>query len=145
MAVDPTFVDTNVLVYASQKRSAFHARAVSCLQEARAGRRALWISRQVLREYLAAVTRPQHNQAPLPMAEAIADIERFERDFNVAEDGQEVFAELLRLLARVPVAGKQVHDANLAATMLTHGMTCLLTFNDADFRRFGSVIEIVAP
>lgn len=145
MAADPTFVDTNVLVYASQKRSAFHARAVACLHEARGERRALWISRQVLREYLATVTRPQHNQAPLSLAEALADIARFERDFNIAEDGPEVFAELLRLLARVPVAGKQVHDANLAATMLAHGMTCLLTFNDADFRRFASEIELLAP
>ena len=145
MAADPTFVDTNVLVYASQKRSPFHARAVGCFQEARRERRALWISRQVLREYLATVTRPQHDQAPLPMAEAIADIDGFERDFNVAEDGPEVFAELLRLLARVPVAGKQVHDANIVASMLAYGITRLLTCNAADFRRFGSLIEIVAP
>jgi predicted nucleic acid-binding protein len=145
MAADPTFVDTNVLVYASQKRSAFHARAVACLQAAQGERRALWISRQVLREYLATVTRPQHDETPLSMAEAIADIDRFEQDFNVAEDGPEVFAELLRLLAHVPVAGKQVHDANLAATMLAHGIMRLLTFNDADFRRFGSVIELLAP
>ena len=145
MAADPTFVDTNVLVYASQRRSAFHARAAACLQEARGERRALWISRQVLREYLATVTRPQHGQAPLQMAEAIADTKRFERDFNLAEDGPEVFAELLRLLARVPVAGKQVHDANLAATMLVHGITRLLTFNAADFRRFEPLIALIAP
>jgi predicted nucleic acid-binding protein len=72
MAADPTFVDTNVLVYASQKRSAFHVQALACLQQARGECRALWISRQVLREYLATVTRPQRDQAPLPMAEAIA-------------------------------------------------------------------------
>jgi predicted nucleic acid-binding protein len=145
MAADPTFVDTNLLVYASQKRSAFHVRAFACLQEARGERRALWISRQVLREYLATVTRPQRDQAPLPMAEAIADVEGFEQDFNVAEDGPEVFAELRRLLIRVPIAGKQVHDANIVATMLAHGITRLLTFNAADFRRFGSLIELVTP
>ncbi len=77
----------NVLVYASQKRSAFHVRALACLQEARGQRRALWISRQVLREYLATVTRPHRDQAPLPMAEAITDTKGFEQDFNVAEDG----------------------------------------------------------
>jgi predicted nucleic acid-binding protein len=145
MAADPTFVDTNVLVYASQKRSAFHARALASLQEARGERRALWISRQVLREYLATVTRPQRDQAPLPMAEAIADVQGFEQDFNVAEDGPEVFAELRRLLTGVPIAGKQVHDANIVATMLAHGITRLLTFNAADFRRFGSLIELVTP
>ena len=107
MAADPTFVDTNVLVYASQKRSAFHVRAVACLQEARGERRALWIGRQVLREHLATVTRPQHDQAPLPMADAIADLERFEQDFNVTEDGPEVFAELRRLLTRIPIAASR--------------------------------------
>jgi predicted nucleic acid-binding protein len=43
------------------------------------------------------------------------------------------------------VGGRQVHDANIVATMLAHGETRLLTFNEADFRRFSSVIEIVAP
>lgn len=44
-----------------------------------------------------------------------------------------------------PTRGKQVHDANLVATMLVHGVTRLLTFNAADFRRFGTLIEVVAP
>jgi transposase len=36
MAADPTFVDTNVLVHASQKRSAFHVWALAHLQQAEA-------------------------------------------------------------------------------------------------------------
>ena len=42
-------------------------------------------------------------------------------------------------------SGKQVHDANIVATMLAHGEARLLTFNAADFRRFDSVIEVVVP
>jgi predicted nucleic acid-binding protein len=38
-----------------------------------------------------------------------------------------------------------VHDANIVATMLAYGETRLLTFNEADFRRFSSMIEIVVP
>ena len=41
--------------------------------------------------------------------------------------------------------GKQVHDANIVATMLAHGETRLLTFNTADFRRLVPLIEVVAP
>ena len=41
--------------------------------------------------------------------------------------------------------GKQVHDANIVATMIAHGETRLLTFNESDFRRFGSLIEVVVP
>ncbi len=79
------------------------------------------------------------------MAQAIIDVEGFGRDFNVAEDGPNVFTELLGLLARFPTGGKQVHDANLVATMLACGVTRLLTFNTEDFRRFSPVVEMNVP
>jgi predicted nucleic acid-binding protein len=145
MAADPAFVDTNVLVYASQRRSAFHPRSIACLDQARRESRPLWISRQVMREYLVTVTRPQRDQASLLIGEAVADIEKFQCDFNIAEDGPEVFAALLDLLVHVPVAGKQVHDANLVATMRAYGISRLLTFNDADFRCFANLVELAVP
>ena len=46
---------------------------------------------------------------------------------------------------RYSFARRQVHDANLIATMLAHGEHRILTFNDADFRRFADLIEIQAP
>ncbi len=64
---------------------------------------------------------------------------------RLAEDGSEVTAQLLDFLRRVPTGGKQVHDANLVATMLTHGIAHLLTFNEADFRRFGALITPIVP
>lgn len=145
MAVDPAFVDTNALVYSSQHQSAFHARVMAILDRARQERQELWISRQILREYLAVVTRPQRDNPPVSIPDALTDVGRFERDYNVSEDGPEVFSELCRLLAHIPVGGKQVHDANIVATMRAHGITRLLTFNAADFRRFASLIEIVVP
>lgn len=117
MAADPAFVDTNVLVYASQTQSAFYDRATAVLDWARQEQKELWISRQILREYLATVTRPQPDTPPLPMADALTDVGRLGRVLNIAEDGPEVFSELCFLLGRIPVAGKQVHDANIAATM----------------------------
>ena len=145
MAGKSIFVDTNVLVYASQKQSKFHLQAATHLDQARQAGQELWIIRQVLREYLSVVTRPQPGQAPLSMSLAINDVQTFERTFNVAEDGSNVSHELTELLAQVPTGGRQVHDANLVATMLAHGLTRLLIFNVADFRRFGSWVEIVAP
>ena len=44
---------------------------------------------------------------------------------------------LVGLCRDVVVAGKQVHDANIVATMMAHGERQLLTFNGSDFRRFG--------
>lgn len=61
--------------------------------------------------------------------------------FEVAEEGPVVFERLLELLAAYPGAGKQVHDANLIAVMLAHGIRRMLTFNSADVRRFAGAIE----
>ncbi len=41
------------------------------------------------------------------------------------------------------MGGRQVHDANIVATMLAHGETRLLTANRSDFRRFEPRIELV--
>ncbi len=51
----------------------------------------------------------------------------------------------MRLTRAFAFGGKQVHDANIVATMLAHGETRLLTFNGGDFHRFDSLIEVVAP
>ena len=59
---DPVFVNTNVLVYSTRPLSAHHAAAARALARIGAGGATLWISPQILREYLAVVTRPQ---APL--------------------------------------------------------------------------------
>jgi predicted nucleic acid-binding protein len=46
-------------------------------------------------------------------------------------------------MERFEIAGKQVHDANIVATMLVHGITQLLTQNIADFSRFSSLITVM--
>ena len=58
--------------------------------------------------------------------------------------GKAVMDTLTSLCREVPVGGKQVHDANIVATMLAHGERRLLTFNVKDFRRFGQRVELVA-
>lgn len=145
MAAEPVFVDTNILVYASRQRSPFHTRATAGLRRVGSEGGSLWFSRQILREYLAVVTRPQPTEPALPSAAAVADAEGFLAKFEVAEDGPRVTRTLLQLLAQHPSGGKQVHDANIVATMLTHGITRLLTFNVADFQRFAGLIALVAP
>ena len=105
----------------------------------------LFISRQILREYLAAMTRQQVWGKALSLAEAIADTLVFAQRFTVLEDGPPVWAQLVELGSRYSFGGRQVHDANIVATMLAHGERRLLTFNGSDFQRFNDVIEIVVP
>ena len=112
-AVDCIFVDTNVLVYATQATAPWHVEANHTLTALHVAGAELWISRQVLREYVATLSRPQTFTAPLPISILVADVRRFEALFRIAEDGPRVTALLLSLLGAVAVGGKQVHDANI--------------------------------
>ncbi len=101
------------------------------------------ISRQIIREYLAVVTRPQAWSPPLSMTDALDDVLWMLNTFQILSDGPAVTNRLITLCREVPVGGRQIHDANIVATMLAHGERRLLTFNAADFRRYGSRIELV--
>jgi predicted nucleic acid-binding protein len=142
-AADPVFVDTNMLVYARIAVSPFHAAAVTKLDALKAAGHPLWVSRQILREYLAALTKPGTVTVPLPIAVLVADVQSFELRFSVAEDGPAVTSGLLNLLKAVGCGGKQVHDANIVATMQAHGIPKLLTHNVADFNRFAAYITVL--
>jgi predicted nucleic acid-binding protein len=137
-------VDTNVLIHSAASASPYNRSARAALARLRA-EGSVAVTRQVLREYLAASTRPQSWSRALTLEEAASDLGAFIRRFTVLEDGPAVWDELMKLSRSFAFGGKQVHDANIVATMLAHGERRLLTFNEGDFRRFGSVIEVVAP
>lgn len=142
-AADPVFVDANVLVYAVSRSATLSQVARQTLDDLVQGGVVLWVSRQVLREYLAVMSRPQTFQNPPPMSVLIADVLDFQQRFQVAEDSPTVTSNLLSLLAVIPCGGKQVHDANIVATAQAHGIPRLLTHNVTDFARFGGLITIL--
>jgi predicted nucleic acid-binding protein len=139
-----SLVDTNVLVYSMATRAPLRERARAAVAVP-APDEPLSISRQVLREYLAVVTRQQTWGDALPLGIALADADIFCRRFRVLDDGPDIWEELCKLCSRFAFGGRQVHDANIVATMLAHGERRLRTFNEADFRRFAPLIEIAVP
>jgi predicted nucleic acid-binding protein len=132
------------LIYAKTALSPLHAIAVAKLHDLAAAGHPLWVSRQTFREYLAVMSRPGVLTAPVAMAILAADIRSFESQFSTAEDGPLVTAQLLGLLGSVVCQGKQIHDANIVATMLVHGVTVLLTHNVADFSRFSAYVRVLS-
>ena len=137
------FVDTNVFVYTRFDSAQQSAVARRLLRQARATDE-IGISRQVIREYLAVVTRQQTwSESPLSMAEALQDVEYIRRGCRVLDNNDAVLNHFMALCMDVPVAGAKVHDANIVATMLAHDVRRLLTFDTDDFRRYGSHITFV--
>lgn len=133
---DLIFVDTNVLVAANVATHPRHAVALQRLKELSARGAEFWISRQVLREYLATLTRPQTFASPQPISVLLTQVAYFQSKMQVADDTAAVTANLLALLQSVTLGGKQVHDGNLVATMQAFGIPRLLT---EQHRRFQPV------
>jgi len=138
---NPLFIDTNILVYANVIETPFHEQALAAINSAHEAGRTIWISRQVIREYLVTLTRPQVFEN-LPRATVLEQVDQFIERFQMADDTAAVTTQLVKLMGNFKIGGKQVHDANIVATMLAYDVPCLLTHNIKDFQRFGEVIRI---
>ena len=137
------FIDTNILVNSRILEAPDHGTARAQLERAFQDPGPVRISRQVIREYLSVVTRPQTWPIAITREDALDDVNRLISNFEILEDGPGVTELLTALCREVAVGGRQIHDANIVATMLAYGERRLLTFNTADFRRYGDRIELV--
>ena len=142
-ADDRWFIDTNVLVYATDVRSPFHNEACERLKSAKLRGVDLCISAQVVREYISAATKSVPPGHAVPWSSILDNCLKFRRMFKILPEGEETASGLCELLATVRAVGKQVHDANIVATMLVHGIPHLFTYNIVDFERYTDLITLV--
>lgn len=141
---DRVMVDTNVLLAATEEGRAEHRDALTMLNDWPAAGATLCVSGQILREYLAVATRPAvGNGLGLKQADAIGNVRAIRARTTVLAEGAKVTERLLGLLADVDCAGRQVHDANVIATMLVHTVGTVVTMNVGDFARFGGYVDVV--
>lgn len=136
-------LDTNVLLDATTPARDLHGAARRVLDEWPNRGLQLCISGQILREYLVVATRDAEvNGLGLGVDDALANVEAFKRRCRFLAEDHEVAERLYQLLSEVACSGKQVHDANVVATCLVHGVPALVTANQDDFARFGSLVEV---
>ncbi|MBA3469553.1 MAG: type II toxin-antitoxin system VapC family toxin [Herpetosiphonaceae bacterium] len=136
------FIDTNILVYASLPESPWHDVAQTTLRRIESEQRLCCISNQVIREYYTTLTRADA-QGRLPDRHLVlANIRAMETRWTILSDTADVRKELLVLADVLPIGGRQIHDANLVATMLAYGIPELLTNNPGHFQRFTDRITV---
>jgi toxin-antitoxin system PIN domain toxin len=141
---DRLLLDTNVLLAATDEGRVEHARARAAVDEWPAAGTTLYTSGQVLREYLSVGTRPvAQNGLGLAQPDAVANVRALRLRLRLLAETDKVSDRLLDLLSEVECRGKQVHDANLVATMLTHGVDTVVTMNVADFGRFNEHVRVI--
>lgn len=137
-------LDTNVLVAATDEDRVEHADALRVLGDWPGSGTTLCLSGQILREYLAVATRPADcGGLGLTVADALRNVRAVRDRAVLLPEGRDVADRLTALLTDVPCAGKQVHDANIVATMITHRVPAVVTANTGDFARFGLYITLV--
>ena len=136
-------MDTNILlrfVDPNDPEYALVREAVKAL----AGRgESLCFAAQNLVEFWNVCTRPaSKNGLGLTPAQTDERATLIEGSFRLLPDNERVHAEWRRLVVQYSVAGVQVHDARLAASMLVHGVSNILTLNDRDFGRYSGISAI---
>lgn len=133
-------LDTNVLLRAAAPKSAHHAAAVDSVKRLLAEGNEVLLAPQVLVEFWSVATRPvEVNGYGWPAKEAESKVAELLRQFPLLPETPAVFPEWLRLVRQHGTTGKQVHDARLVALLSVHGVPHLLTFNTADFQRYGTL------
>ncbi len=139
-------VDTSVLVRTIHLTSPLFPVAVDALTALRWQGEKLCVIPQNIIEFWAVATRPAANNGlGLSTADAKNEVSKIKAMFVVQPDTPAIFAAWEYLVEHYQVSGKPTHDARLVAAMQAHGITHILTFNTADFKRYNDLITVSAP
>ena len=145
MGVDVCVVDTNVLVYSTVSGNPWHQQSRQWLATLQDEGLDLCVTTQVLREYLVVLTRGTVFEQSFSVDQVLAQIEALLSSLTVLDEPLAA-ADILRVLVqRYEIRGKQIHDANIVAVMLTHGVHRLSTYNQRDFLQFDEIILEATP
>lgn len=142
---DRAVLDTNVLLAATDEGRSEHARAIAALNDWPTAGTVLYTTGQILREYLSVATRPVRlNGLGLAPPDAVTNVRALRERLRFVPENDKVTGRLLTLLDHIDCAGKQVHDANVVATMLVHGIDTVVTMNVADFTRYDEHVRVIS-
>ena len=143
------FVDSNVLLRFTFSTLDHHPECKDHLRRLISERAELAISGQVIRECCVQASHPNTFKGtetmPLSGERLARWVASFHARFRVFEENTAVHSEFQNLLLNYPIGGRQMHDANIVATMLAHDVNTLITLNEADFRRYQNRIFVIPP
>ena len=135
------FIDTNVLIYSTFQdfEPEKHIQSLETLNQLLQSGTPLFVSSQILREYFAISTNGSIFKKPLSRKQAVGKIQEFLKRFTLLLEKETTFQTLMDLIEKYAVLCQKIHDLNIAATMIDHGISHLLTYNKKDFKRIKAV------
>lgn len=143
MTAETIFLDTNILLTATDPTRDLHRVAVGVFDTFPSRGLSLCLSGQVIREYLVVATRERsQNGLGLTLKQALANVRAFRERARLLPENEAVARRFGALLVEIPTTGRVIHDAHMIATALAHDVSTVLTLNVKDFRRFRERIEL---
>lgn len=131
--------DTNVLLRFAVRTDPQHSVVLSAIRRIKNSGDEFHILPQTCVEFWNVFTRPtERNGFGFQVKNADHSLRLIEKIFPVVPDSENVHKEWRKLVVSFGVSGVQVHDARIAAAMLVHKITHILTFNTSDFVRYSS-------
>lgn len=136
--------DTNIFLRLVAKNSPSRLTVLNAVRKLRAQNEVLCCTPQVLSEFWNVCTRPTAARGGFGLSPSAADRKArlIERHFRLLPDSLATFQEWRRLVVAYSVIGVAVHDAKIAASMNSYGVTHLLTFNLDDFKRYSGITAV---
>lgn len=145
MMEDNILIDTNVLIYSTSRKSPFFAASQAAIGNYVNRNYAIWISRQIIREYLVVKSRLMLDEKKYDELILTKEMDYLLNNYLVADEINTTSLILGKLLRKYKVAGKQVHDANIIATCIDNRISNILTNNPKHFQRYTTEgINIIA-
>jgi predicted nucleic acid-binding protein len=145
MAAERLFLDTSLLVAATVAAHEGHVAARAYVRRARRRGSSFCISPQICRESLVVITRQPVEGLVYTLEAADHALTEWRGQCDVLSEGPDTVKQWIDLALRHKVQGKALHDCNIAAVMLTHGVERLATRNPADFKRYPIRVDAVKP
>lgn len=137
--------DINPLLYASDRRSPFHAVARSWIDSSIASGELIYLFWPVAVGYVRLSTGSAIAHSPLSLTEAVENVGALlsQPHVRTPNEGDGFWAEFSRSSTQAQARGKIISDVHIVALMRQHGVRRILT-HDRDFRKFDG-IEVVDP
>lgn len=132
-------IDTNILLRFVDHTDLHYRIARDAVSQLRTNGHQLQATSQNFTEFWRVSTRPTNkNGFGRTPSQADTLLRYVESLFPLLPDSPDIYPEWRQLVVKHNVSGIQVHDARLVASMISHSVTHILTFNTKDFTRYAA-------
>jgi len=136
-------VDTNILLRSAQPTHPLCSEATSAVSKLLRQEDAVFFCPQNIAEFWNVATRPAEvNGLGFSHEEVLQEVASIESLLTLLPDIPAIYPVWKRLVQDHRVQGVKVYDARLVAVMSVYLIDTILTFNVADFKRYGNISAI---